>query len=115
MRKFHYHHQHYYYHHFYCYYYYQSDDGEKQNKGNINSYEDGNISHGDEKDTGKKEYERGQWGNKMEFILSCVGLSVGLGNVWRFPYLAYAHGGGKSIFNLVSVSTKPLTLFRCLL
>lgn len=70
-----------------------SDDDEKQNKGNINSYEDGNISHGDEKDTGKKEYERGQWGNKMEFILSCVGLSVGLGNVWRFPYLAYAHGG----------------------
>ncbi|KAK3757209.1 hypothetical protein RRG08_047400 [Elysia crispata] len=36
---------------------------------------------------------RGQWENKAEFILSCMGMSVGLGNVWRFPYLAYKNGG----------------------
>ena len=42
-----------------------------------------------------KEEERGHWGSKTEFILSCVGYSVGVGNVWRFPHVAYKNGGGK--------------------
>ncbi|XP_015782061.1 sodium-dependent nutrient amino acid transporter 1 [Tetranychus urticae] len=42
----------------------------------------------------KEEPERGQWGRGFEFLLSCVSLSVGLGNVWRFPYVAYTNGGG---------------------
>lgn len=34
------------------------------------------------------------WANKMQFVLACIGYSVGLGNVWRFPYMCYKSGGG---------------------
>lgn len=38
--------------------------------------------------------ERGQWGSRLGFILAAAGSAIGLGNIWRFPYMAGENGGG---------------------
>lgn len=38
--------------------------------------------------------QRGQWNSKIGFIMAAAGSAIGLGNIWRFPYVAGENGGG---------------------
>lgn len=44
--------------------------------------------------TGGKDLEKSQWGSKIGFILAAAGSAIGLGALWRFPYMTAEHGGG---------------------
>lgn len=46
----------------------------------------------------EEEEERPAWSSKLQYILAQVGFSVGLGNVWRFPYLCQKNGGGRFLY-----------------
>ncbi|XP_046720814.1 sodium- and chloride-dependent GABA transporter 2-like [Silurus meridionalis] len=60
----------------------------------------------------RKLKERGHWAKKSEFLLAVAGDIVGLGNVWRFPYLCYRNGGGAFLLPyLVLAVTCGLPLF----
>ena len=56
-------------------------------------------------DDGDENPERGNWTNKTEYLLSMIGFAIGLGNIWRFPYVAFKNGGGNylaSVFRKIS-------------
>ena len=42
--------------------------------------------------------ERGLWGSRLGFILAASGSAVGLGNIWRFPYITGQNGGAAFVF-----------------
>lgn len=42
----------------------------------------------------EEEHGRKTWANKCEYLLSLIGYTTGVGDYWRFPYLAWRNGGG---------------------
>lgn len=43
----------------------------------------------------EKQNDRQTWNKQIEFTLAGIGYAVGVGNIWRFPYLCYRSGGGE--------------------
>ncbi|KAK0173835.1 hypothetical protein PV328_006978 [Microctonus aethiopoides] len=56
-----------------------------------------------EENTDELHSNRATWGNSIEFLMSTISFSVGLGNVWRFPHTAYENGGGAFVIAYVIV------------
>jgi NSS family neurotransmitter:Na+ symporter len=41
----------------------------------------------------QEKMEREQWGSRIGFLLASAGSAIGLGNIWRFPYITGKNGG----------------------
>ncbi|XP_032077448.1 sodium-dependent neutral amino acid transporter B(0)AT2 [Thamnophis elegans] len=67
------------------------EDAFKKSELSVNDPEDKDV---DVEEGSDVEDERPAWNSKLQYILAQVGFSVGLGNVWRFPYLCQKNGGG---------------------
>ena len=77
-----------------------SDRETHPSQGKIN--EPAVVNNSASKESDSQNCERGGWKHEWDFLFSCISVSVGLGNIWRFPYLCFKNGGG------------TLTIYLCL-
>ncbi|CAH0397886.1 unnamed protein product [Chilo suppressalis] len=83
---------------------YQSDDiKEAPNRQNDDIEKTGDTTKSRNISTEDRSVERPKWDNQTEFLMSCIATSVGLGNVWRFPFVAYQNGGGAFLIPYIIV------------